>query len=408
MFSTKARKSIAVSSAVALGLTLAACGSGGTPTKAAATSAAKSPIPVGFVNMEKGALTFTDWGDGVRSAVSYINNDLGGVNGHPIHLDQCLTDGTPDASSTCATQLVGDHVAAVVDGIDLANAPLHPILDQAGIPMTGLIPFSPADYASKTSYWTGVGADYELAIPVLAEKVLHAASGVYLSPDTPDAAGPNALLQAVSAKIHFHLQIVKYSLTDPSLYGAAAAKAMSSHPDVIFVTGGDAQATPPVKALREGGWKGNLIAGNSQLFATQLPADQSTGTYTLSQFWQWDAISAAPASIRPELQAFSTAVKKYAPASTPDSFTQAGFASVMALYSVLKGITGSITPDTVKAGFAQDVQRHMFMGTTFDCAKPPTPTIAPGVCGSGVQLLKWDGHTWVENGDFESGTPDLG
>ena len=53
--------------------------------------------------------------------VDYINAYKGGLDGHPIKIDWCVTDGTPAQSSSCAKQLIADHPMAIIGASDLAT-----------------------------------------------------------------------------------------------------------------------------------------------------------------------------------------------------------------------------------------------------------------------------------------------
>src|SRR5271165_6232657 len=80
------------SSTPAASSTTAAAGSSvfGTPKKATGT-----PYVFGMINDETGAVTFPEARQGAIAAANYVNNYLGGINGHPIVIDNCTGDGTP-------------------------------------------------------------------------------------------------------------------------------------------------------------------------------------------------------------------------------------------------------------------------------------------------------------------------
>ncbi|HMG62612.1 MAG TPA: hypothetical protein VK599_06660, partial [Streptosporangiaceae bacterium] len=93
-------RSLSVAALAATALIAAACSSGGssgsgapasTSTAAAAGAsvfgAAKkatgTPYVFGMINDETGAVTFPEARQGSIAAVDYVNNYLGGINGHP-------------------------------------------------------------------------------------------------------------------------------------------------------------------------------------------------------------------------------------------------------------------------------------------------------------------------------------
>ena len=100
------------------GGTSAAAGAGssvfGTAKKATGT-----PYVFGMINDETGAVTFPEARQGAIAAANYVNNYLGGINGHPIVIDNCTGDGTPATAARCANQLVAKHPIAILGAADV-------------------------------------------------------------------------------------------------------------------------------------------------------------------------------------------------------------------------------------------------------------------------------------------------
>jgi len=117
------RKGIARISVTALGLAaaliLSSCSSGkssgddSTGSGSAGSRASGTPISIGMINQENTAAgSFPEMRESLQASFSYINNDLGGVNGHPLKLTACITDATAASSANCAREMVSDKVAA--------------------------------------------------------------------------------------------------------------------------------------------------------------------------------------------------------------------------------------------------------------------------------------------------------
>ena len=70
------------------------------------------------------------------AAKYYINSVMGGVNGRPIDIVNCDSDGSPEKNISCANNFVQAHVVAVVDGWDQGMNSEYPILHSAGIMIT--------------------------------------------------------------------------------------------------------------------------------------------------------------------------------------------------------------------------------------------------------------------------------
>ncbi|TVZ06932.1 hypothetical protein EAS64_06255 [Trebonia kvetii] len=140
----------------------------GTPKKATGT-----PYVFGMINDETGAVTFPEARQGAIAAAAYVNNYLGGINGHPIQIDNCTGDGTPATAARCANQLVGDHPLAILGAADVGAPASLPIYQHAGLAYLGGIPFTPVPQTAPNSvqFWS-VSVGDNLAAATYAGKTL--------------------------------------------------------------------------------------------------------------------------------------------------------------------------------------------------------------------------------------------
>jgi branched-chain amino acid transport system substrate-binding protein len=184
----------------------------GTSTQSSGTKAAGIPISVGFYNQENSStINYPDYASGTRAAISYINNELGGVDGHPIDLATCKTAGTPESSQNCAQQLVAKKPLFILGGLDYGFGSASPVFNGGNIPVIGGSPFVGPDYVAKDTYFWAPGAPPTLAnMSIFAAQVLHAkkvaviydnpsvASGLPLVYGPLDAAGVKHIALQVS------------------------------------------------------------------------------------------------------------------------------------------------------------------------------------------------------------------
>lgn len=135
------------------------------PTKATGT-----PIKIGTINQDTGAAgAFPELTAADRTAIDFINNELNGVDGHPIELVTCDTQFSPDLSQACAQQMVAENVDAVVGGIDVWGTGIT-TLENNGIPYVGGIPVSlqaarsPVSFQFSGGIWGAVLGHGEYAL----------------------------------------------------------------------------------------------------------------------------------------------------------------------------------------------------------------------------------------------------
>src|SRR6202044_498753 len=90
------------------------------------------PVVFGMINLELNPqASFPEVRAAAEAAVKYVNAYGGGLDGHPIQLDTCLTDGSPATSTQCANKLVAAHPVAILGGADLSAANTLPIYKKA-------------------------------------------------------------------------------------------------------------------------------------------------------------------------------------------------------------------------------------------------------------------------------------
>ena len=80
-----------------------------------------------MINDETGAVTFPEARQGAIAAANYVNNYLGGINGHPIQIDNCVGDGTPATAARCANELVAKHPIAILGAADVGAPASIPV-----------------------------------------------------------------------------------------------------------------------------------------------------------------------------------------------------------------------------------------------------------------------------------------
>ena len=348
----------------------AAAGSFGTPKKATG-----SPYVFGMINDETGPVTFPESRQGAIAAMNYVNDYLGGINGHPIQIDSCIGDGTPAGAAKCATELVAKHPLAILGAADVGAPASIPIYGHANLAYIGGIPFTPVPFVAPNSiqFWS-VSVGDNAAAAVYAGKTLSAkkvalmyfsnpqgksiipqivpvfkAAGVStvklipLSPTSPDPSPQAALIQSSGAELAY--------IDVPNGCGNVL-KSLKSVGYTGKLMGIDPCGAPPVISASAGGAEGMQIAS---------PFILATGT---SQ----------------QAQLFQAALKKWAaPGTLIDSPSVAGFATVMNVQAALSKVSG--TPDTksILAAFKTGSDHPNFLSHPYTCDGQQM-TGAPAIC----------------------------
>ena len=110
-----------------------------------------------MINDETGAVTFPEARQGAIAAMQYVNNYLGGINGHPIVIDNCIGDGTPAGAARCANELVAKHPLAILGAADVGAPASIPIYAHANLAYIGGSRSTPVPFVSPPNsiqFWS--------------------------------------------------------------------------------------------------------------------------------------------------------------------------------------------------------------------------------------------------------------
>jgi branched-chain amino acid transport system substrate-binding protein len=170
MLKKRGKRSLAIAIAAAAAIAIAGCGSSssssssGSSSKAAGAGSASngsakgSPIKLGLITtLGTSSFDFSQYVAANKAAVRAINA-AGGVNGHPLELNVCNDQGTPNTATTCARTQLQDHIAAEVNLNSLTGgAQVQQLVDGAKIPNVMATPSISQQYTDPNDYLTTVG-----------------------------------------------------------------------------------------------------------------------------------------------------------------------------------------------------------------------------------------------------------
>lgn len=152
------------------------------------------PMVVGLVNSEGvPGLDFPDIREAIQGGVDYLD-EHGGIGGRPIQLETCITAGSPEASQSCAQELVGKGVELVLLGLDVF--PDYATYTASGVPVIGVLPILPGDYSANALFLTGGNATVMAAVALAAQQHFAATTVGIVSADTPGSNSSEAALTA--------------------------------------------------------------------------------------------------------------------------------------------------------------------------------------------------------------------
>lgn len=362
---------------VIAGVLAAACGGGGGDEEKA-----DNAIVLGMINQEDAPIgSFPEAREAAQAAVDHVNDDLGGANGRRLRLEVCRTNGSPESSAACANSLLEKQPVAVLGGVDLGAAASLPVFEKAGIPYVGGTPalgeeltsgaawmlaggvvgdlLGMADYALNTLKVKKVGALY-VDLPGVLTTVIAAAEVVLRSKGVTDVK-----LVAASA--------------DAADFAPPLKAATAGNPDAVIVLFPAQTCARIMSAARS-------LKVTSRLFYTSACASQAVveaaGAAAENAFFATGYLPFDDPS--PDVATWKAEAK----VAKPSALSQAGFAVVMNIYSLLQG--GADTPAALTTELRATQDRPGFMAHPYTCDRKQVSLLS-AVCNANVRLLQYKG-----------------
>ena len=381
---------------------LSACSGGGGHRAKGGRRARGSPVVVGFVNQENAAVgSFPEVRRDAEAAVRYVNEELGGVNGRPIRLETCVTDGTPESSQACANRLRLKSPVAVLGGVDLGAAASITVLGTAGIPYIGGSPALGDELTASGAFMlTGGSAGDLLGQAQYITDTLHAKRVGVLYIDLPGlfSAAVEGAKQVLRKKGVSQVKTVAEKADAPD-FTPALNDVRSVDPDVV-VSLFPAQGCARIMAARRAigiGAKAFFPGACAEPGVIDAAGGGADGAYFASGF-----VSFADTS-NPDVATYLDKRKAYGAHDPPSVLSQAGFAEVMDLRQVLTEVPGALTPASVTATLQAARDHPAFMSHPFTCDRRQV-FLLPAVCNADVRLLQYrDGHFTDVTGGWVNG-----
>ena len=216
------------------------------PTKATGT-----PIQLGTINQDTGATgAFPELTAADKTAFDFINDELGGVDGHPLVLTTCNTNFSPDLSQSCAQTMVSKKVVAVIGGIDVWGTGIATLAENKG-PLVGGIPVSFDSMRSPYSFqFSGGTWGAALGMSEYAVDTLKAKKIAIIYSEFPPITDSAKLAQRAVAR-HGGTAVLISTPPIGADMVAAINQAASTKPDAIVALTADAGCVPTIRTAQQ-------------------------------------------------------------------------------------------------------------------------------------------------------------
>ncbi|MGQ0745064.1 MAG: ABC transporter substrate-binding protein [Acidimicrobiales bacterium] len=377
----------------------AACSSGGGNSSGAELSG--PPVVVGLINTEGAAVgSFAELREAAEAAVDHVNS-RGGIGGRRLVMESCIADGTPESSQSCAARLVEKSPVAVIGGVNLGAAAAIEVLVAEKVPYLGAAPTLGGEVTAQGAYLlTGgpvadlLGATEYALGPLGARRI----GALYLDLPGVLSAVVSAAPSVLRARGVTEVKLVAEK-ADTADFTPALRSVAGADPDAIVVVFG-AQSCGRIMAARKSlGIEAAMIypgvCASEELVAAA--GEGAEGAYFASGFLAFDDPNPDVATWRAQTADRSVA-------------SQAGFASVMNLASLLADTGPDPEPGRLAALIEESRDRPGFMAHPYTCDRRQVPFLI-AMCNTRVRILRYTAGafddvagTWVNGASLLGGS----
>ncbi|WP_068278122.1 ABC transporter substrate-binding protein [Aldersonia kunmingensis] len=369
----------AAAASVCLVVGLAACSSDDDSSSSdtaaeSGTQASGAPVKIGLFDPTAGPVTNPGVGVGADAAVDYINNSLGGLNGQPIDLVKCAVDGTsPESTIGCANQFVQGGVVATVDGYNTTSSAALPILESAGIPMIGQIPFDSVTGSRPDNRVYFAAPQASFLIGALQSFQSQGKKSVTLVvADLPATHQTiDMILGPVGQQMGVDVKGLYYPPANPN-FTAVATAIQNTNPDVggLMAAPDEATCTKLSQSLDSVGYQGTQFMAACTDFIEVLGA-KAEGAQMYSPIWMYQAKDAAPQLAQEQLELAEGYITDAG--DTADFYTYSTFATFANIANGLNTAKSELTGPAILATLKGLTDFQSFLGPVVSCNKPTSP-----------------------------------
>jgi branched-chain amino acid transport system substrate-binding protein len=316
----------------------------------------KSPIEIGVVNQQGGTADIApEWTDGTNLAAQFINNQAGGIDGHPVKLVTCTIPDTTSAAQQCGEEFANNSAiqSVAMGAVVIGNQPLEQAMAPTSKALVMGVTILPVDSTYKDGYILyGDATRVEAPIGTFIHQYLPNVKSVsIIYANVPGSDVPN---KVIASTLQFYGISVKLTAFDPSSSNITApviASGAATAGLVIDGAGNPVQCSAVYKALKQLNITTPVLAN--------VPCDSAVTAQgdggALPVGWYYASANPLPGDpADPSLAAFKAVADKYGdPTGASDAWVADAFGQVLTIAKVYNQILksgGKISVATVNTG----------------------------------------------------------
>jgi branched-chain amino acid transport system substrate-binding protein len=359
---------------------------GGTAGKA---DPSKSTIYIGWLNQEGGQQEIgADATDGADLAVKVANEQLGGIDGHPVALKKCFIKNAEEEGTTCGQKLGNDKdVSAInVGGVAIGIQPFYSTIGGKKPVIVG-VAVTPVDGVQKNATVLFGDATHVLGpFGTYAKDKLGAKTAALVYPNIAGITDGAAALDKGLKAAGITVKKVGYAQGQTDLIGPLTAAGAQSA-DIVIPYSDASGCVNQAKALKQLGITDAKKIVSAPLCLNPMVSEGLGGDYPI---WTYAIASSLYGDkTDPGMPAYMKVTQQYGVKTAPDPWVIVEFGSVLTTIKFLNEVgADSLTPDAILEK-ARSFTGPVALGAPeLQCEKYED---APAICNDRTQFFTYSG-----------------
>jgi branched-chain amino acid transport system substrate-binding protein len=364
--------------------------------KSGAASSSLSPVEIGFLNQQGGASAIGPLAtNGAQTAVTYINDKLGGVDGHPLKLVTCFIANTDAEGTTCGQQFAANKSIDVIaeGGVAIGIQPFYTAIGTKTPVIVGVAATGTDGVQPNAVILFGDATHVLGPFGTYAKDVLHAKTAALVYPDIPGITEGAAAIEAGLKAAGVSVTAVGYDESQTDLTSVLVA-AHATTADMVIPYSDSSGCVNLAKSLIQLGITDakKIVSAplclNGQV-AAGLGGDFPIWTYAIASSLYGDPTD-------PGMPAYIAATSKLEPAAdAPDPWNIVAFSEILTIDKFMNEVGyANLTPAAILAK-AKAFTGPLALGApSLDCGQFAS---APAVCNDRTQFFQYEGkNKWLK------------
>ncbi|WP_456575555.1 ABC transporter substrate-binding protein [Blastococcus sp. SYSU D00820] len=333
------------------------------------------PLTIGWINEQGGSGSKPEATAGLEAAVQLVNEELGGIDGHPLEVVTCFVTSEEEAQQ-CAQQMYNDASVSMVltGGAATGAGAIHSILAPSK-PILGSQASSPADLSAENAHYLGAGPFGQAPLAKYIIDELGAKSVAVIGPAFQGTTVTLQQIEALASEAGVTVTSGTYPQGSADVSSAVLASDARQADAVLVIEPSSSGCTAVANAITQ-------YAITAPVVSLSSCADQATVGEALGDLPQWTyplstlVPSTTVEDESGEVAVFLDAMQTYQPDANTFGLAPISFASGMYAAKLLTEVgADAVTPEALSAAIGASTGPVFMSVPELAFGQPPLTTV---------------------------------